>query len=83
MKFAILSDIHSNVYALEAVINDAKRRGCDTLVNLGDILYGPIQPRATYDLLLEHDFLTISGSSNLRVYSFGHRIESYNAIHIR
>jgi len=50
MKFAILSDIHSNVYALEAVINDAKRRGCDTLVNLGDILYGPIQPRATYDL---------------------------------
>jgi len=68
MKFAILSDIHSNVYALEAVIKDAKRRGCDTLVNLGDILYGPIQPRATYDLLLEHDFLTISGNQDRQIY---------------
>jgi len=77
MKFAILSDIHSNVYALEAVINDAKRRGCDTLVNLGDILYGPIRPRDTYDLLLENDFLTISGNQDRQIYeSTVHEIES-------
>ena len=25
MKLAVLSDIHSNVFALEAVINDAKK----------------------------------------------------------
>ncbi len=68
MKFAILSDIHSNVYALDAVINDAKRRGCDALVNLGDILYGPIRPRDTYDLLLQNDFLTISGNQDRQIY---------------
>ena len=68
MKFAILSDIHSNVYALEAVIDDAKCRGCDTFINLGDILYGPIQPRATYDLLSEHNFLTIRGNQDRQIY---------------
>ena len=68
MKIAVLSDIHSNVYALEAVIDDAKRRGCDTLVNLGDILYGPIQPRATYELLSEQAFLTISGNQDRQIY---------------
>lgn len=68
MKYAILSDIHSNVYALEAVIDDTKRRGCDALINLGDILYGPIRPKDTYDLLMKHDFLTISGNQDRQIY---------------
>jgi len=68
MKFAILSDIHSNVYALEAVLYDAKRKGCDTLINLGDILYGPIQPRATYELLSEHEFLTVCGNQDRQIF---------------
>ena len=68
MKYAILSDIHSNVYALEAVIDDAVQRGCNTLVNLGDILYGPIRPRATFDLLSEYDFVTISGNQDRQIY---------------
>jgi predicted phosphodiesterase len=68
MKIAILSDIHSNVYALEAVLQDAKLRECTTLANLGDILYGPISPRDTYDLLLENKFLTISGNQDRQIY---------------
>jgi len=68
MKYAILSDIHSNVYALDAVIDDALQRGCDTLVNLGDILYGPIRPRATFELLSQHSFVTISGNQDRQIY---------------
>jgi predicted phosphodiesterase len=68
MKIAILSDIHSNVYALEAVLQDAKLRECTALANLGDILYGPISPRDTYNLLRENEFLTISGNQDREIY---------------
>jgi len=67
MKIAVLSDIHSNVYALDAVIQDAKRRGFDHMVNLGDILYGPIAPRDTFELLMEHDLVTISGNQDRQI----------------
>jgi len=67
MKIAILSDIHSNVYALDAVIQDAKRRGYDQIVNLGDILYGPIAPKETYNLLMEHNLTTISGNQDRQI----------------
>lgn len=41
MKIAIISDIHSNLYALEAVIQDIKHRGVDDIYCLGDIVgYG-------------------------------------------
>ncbi|WP_427982779.1 metallophosphoesterase family protein [Agarivorans sp.] len=42
MRIAVLSDIHSNVFALSAVLSDVSKRGVDVTVNLGDILYGPI-----------------------------------------
>ncbi len=45
MKVAILSDIHSNVFALKAVIKDAKNKGVTKFINLGDTLYGPIEPK--------------------------------------
>ena len=68
MKIAVLSDIHSNVFSLEAVINDTKKRGVEQMLNLGDILYGPIAPKATYELLKEHDFITIRGNQDRQIY---------------
>jgi predicted phosphodiesterase len=68
VRIAALSDIHSNVFALEAVVNDAKRRGADLMLNLGDIVYGPIAPRATYDLLGEYEFVTIRGNQDRQIY---------------
>lgn len=68
MKMAVLSDIHSNVYALDAVINDIKKHSVDIKANLGDILYGPIAPKSTFDLLMEHDFVTISGNQDRQIY---------------
>lgn len=68
MKIAILSDIHSNVYALEAVISDVQSRAIDLMINLGDILYGPIAPKATFDLLMKHDFVTICGNQDRQIF---------------
>jgi predicted phosphodiesterase len=67
-KLAVLSDIHSNIYALEAVVADAKARGVKTFINLGDILYGPIAPKATYDYLCNLNVLTISGNQDRQIY---------------
>lgn len=68
MKFAVLSDIHSNVFALEAVLANAKKHSVDSIVNLGDILYGPIAPKATYDLLMQHDIVTICGNQDRQIF---------------
>ena len=42
MKYAILSDIHSNIQALQAVIQDMQdNHDIDEVINLGDIVgYG-------------------------------------------
>jgi predicted phosphodiesterase len=45
MRIAVLSDIHGNLPALDAVIADVQRQRADLIVNLGDIVSGPLQPR--------------------------------------
>jgi len=61
-RYAILSDIHGNLAALEAVVADAQAQGCDTFVNLGDTLSGPLWPRETADYLMARDWPTIAGN---------------------
>lgn len=43
MRVAALYDIHGNIAALEAVLEDVEREGVDTIVVGGDVLYGPHQ----------------------------------------
>ncbi|WP_285409697.1 metallophosphoesterase [Variovorax sp. efr-133-TYG-130] len=38
MRVAIVSDIHGNLPALEAVVDDIGRSGADAIFNLGDSL---------------------------------------------
>lgn len=64
MKLAVLSDIHGNLPALEAVIADAKGKGCNSFVNLGDSLSGPLWPRETAALLMALDWPTIAGNQD-------------------
>lgn len=70
MKFAVISDIHGNLWALAAVIEDAKRRGVDQFINLGDILYGPLKPMETYTLLQTIGAVTIQGNQDRDIYEF-------------
>ena len=41
MRLAVISDIHGNLPALEAVLADVKYRGVDATVNLGDCVTSP------------------------------------------
>lgn len=67
-SYAVISDIHSNIYALRAVVNDARAKGVTTFINLGDIFYGPIEPRATYNYLRILDVVTVSGNQDRQIY---------------
>lgn len=69
MRIAAISDIHGNLFALDAVLADIDRRGVDLIVNLGDILSGPLQPRETADRLMALDFPTIRGNHDRQVSS--------------
>jgi len=54
LKLAIISDLHSNKEALEAVFADIRRRGITDLVCLGDVVgYGP-DPEFCVDLVRGH-----------------------------
>lgn len=64
MRTAILSDIHGNLEALEAVLADVDRVGADQICSLGDIVgYGPapaecieiVRRRAAVSLVGNHD----------------------------
>src|SRR4051812_18397969 len=61
-RIAILTDIHGNLPALEAVIADAEAQGCTGFANLGDSLSGPLWPAETADLLIDLDWPTIAGN---------------------
>lgn len=64
MRVAIISDIHANIFALEAVFASIKQHGVDLIINLGDILYGPISPLETFLFLQDNDCHTIKGNQD-------------------
>ena len=64
MKRAIISDIHGNLEALQAVLEDIDRQRVDAIACLGDVVgYGPnpcecvklVRDRCTLVLLGNHD----------------------------
>ena len=46
MKLALLSDIHANVTALKAVLEEIGRRHVDKFVLLGDLVNYGMRPRS-------------------------------------
>jgi len=63
-EIAIVSDIHGNSFALKEVIKDIKERGIEKIINLGDSLYGPLDPKGTFELLKENQIESISGNQD-------------------
>ena len=51
MKYLILSDIHSNQEALSAVLSHVRRKHCDKVVFLGDLVGYGANPNQTVDML--------------------------------
>jgi predicted phosphodiesterase len=62
MKYAIFSDIHSNLEALKAVLADIKRQKVDVAICLGDIVgYGP-NPAECLELIRDMKCPTVRGN---------------------
>ncbi|MEP4771039.1 MAG: metallophosphoesterase family protein [Roseibium sp.] len=62
MRIAVVSDIHGNVLALEAVLADLKTERPDVIVNLGDCVSGPLWPEETAAILRESNWPTVRGN---------------------
>lgn len=67
MRIAVLSDIHGNLGALQAVAADFKKRGVDAVVNLGDSLSGPLLPLETAQHLMLQDWVHLAGNHERQV----------------
>ena len=67
MRIGVISDIHSNLPALEAVLADVDREAPDELWCLGDIVgYGP-HPNECVDLVRTRTTLSLCGNHDLAV----------------
>jgi putative phosphoesterase len=62
MRLAVISDVHGNLLALEAVLHDITTRGVDDTINLGDWVAGPLWPRETFELLSELGIRSVRGN---------------------
>ena len=64
MKIALISDIHGNLPALEAVYESIKEKGIFEMYNLGDSLYGPLWPEETAQFLIKNEIKSIMGNED-------------------
>jgi predicted phosphodiesterase len=72
MRLAIVSDIHGNLLALEAVVADFEKRGGDAVINLGDSLSGPMLPRETAAYLRATDWVHLAGNHERQIIEAPH-----------
>jgi putative phosphoesterase len=73
MRIAIVSDIHGNLPALEAVIADTRRRDVTRIINLGDSLSGPLLPLETARFLMEQDWVQLAGNHERQLLEFAEK----------
>ncbi len=62
MRFAIFSDIHANLEALEAVLADARERRCTHFVCLGDVVGYNANPRECIERVRALDCPVVKGN---------------------
>jgi len=72
-RIALVSDIHGNLPALDAVLADTRRRGVTRIVNLGDSLSGPLLPLETARFLMAQDWVQLAGNHERQLLEFGQK----------
>jgi predicted phosphodiesterase len=68
MRLAVISDVHGNRLALEAVLQDIARQAVDGTLNLGDLVSGPLEPAATLEMLVAAALPTVRGNHERWLY---------------
>src|SRR5690349_18191156 len=66
-SYAVISDIHGNSRALLAVLKDIRSRNIETIVNLGDHVFGALEAEATANIIRKNPMLCISGNTDREI----------------
>lgn len=78
MKIAIISDIHGNMQALEAVLNDIRKEKCERIFCLGDLAMAGPEPSRTIEKIKElaqsSDFTIIQGNTDEMIANCNNQI---------
>lgn len=70
MRIAVISDIHSNIYALNEVLADLKKRNVDLTVCTGDLVGYATRPNEVIETLRREKILTIMGNYDEAIGNF-------------
>ena len=74
MKIAVISDIHGNMEALEAVMADIEKEKCDKIFALGDYAMAGPEPWATVNWFMnkknDENFKMIQGNTDLMIADY-------------
>lgn len=66
---AAIADVHGNTWALDAVLADIRRRGVQWVVNLGDSVYGSLDPAGAAERLMREGIPSICGNQDRDVFA--------------
>lgn len=77
LKIAVLSDVHGNLPALEAVLRDCAKHGIEQIWYLGDFVgYIPF-PNEVIERLRDENAVSIIGNYDLKVLSFARNAQQW------
>ena len=71
MRIAVIADVHGNLIALEAVLAHLRTAAPDLIVNLGDLVSGPFDPRGSADAQMALACPTVAGNHERQVLEGG------------
>lgn len=78
MRIAVLSDLHANAQALEAVMNDVVNQGCEHVFCLGDIALAGPQPKEVVDYVMaQNTWTVIQGNTDKMIAQYGPEVTEF------
>ena len=79
MRFALFGDIHANLEALEAVLEDAANQGCTDYVCMGDLVGYNADPAACLEIVRTQNWPVVKGNHDEDA-SEDHPLEKMNPV---
>jgi len=79
MRFALFGDIHANLEALEAVLDDAANQGCTDYVCMGDLVGYNADPAACLEIVRTQNWPVVKGNHDEDA-SEDHPLEKMNPV---
>jgi predicted phosphodiesterase len=70
MRFAAIADVHGNHFALEAVVADISAQGISDIVNLGDMVSGPLDACRTVEIMIGMGAVCVRGNHDRYVTDY-------------